>query len=307
MALSLFDQANALTKANQVNPTLNPFEEDKGVAGRVNTITSQDGPLMQLAATRARQDANKMGLRNSSMAVGAGQKAVLEAATPLATADASLYQQSRLANQQAQNAASTTNSNNAIQAGMRGTELDQGGMMFDKEMAQKNQQFDATLGLDKARLGETTRQFDTSQASNRSMFDKEMAQKAEQFGLTQTQQMALANLDVQTKLKMSEIESANRADIQSNMNISNAWGTLMTNIAQIQNNPDLEQAAKQTLIDNTMDQFNRFSTFWKKATGGTVDVSDLLMPLGGAGQPTQPVNMGPVMRKPEPVPYVTDR
>ena len=466
MAISILDRANALTQANQIKPTVNEFDETKGVAGRVNSITSQDGPLMQLAATRAKQSANALGMRNSSLAVGAGQKAVLDAATPLASADASLYQQQGLANQSAQNTAATANSTNAITAGMRGAELDQNNDQFGKTLgenarqfnvssgnqvdqygrtlAENSRQFDATTGLSgrqlslqekaqadglkmeqtkvdaqiaqfaqqlgisqqelglkrdslsqeqqqflagleqkkaelgqqasqfgqtiglqtraqgaseaqaaqqqalqvaqldaqkdqfakqlgmsaqeldlkrdslsvqdrqflqgldqqKAQLAQQGQQFQQTQASQLKMFDDELGQKAKQFGLTQQQQTALANLDKDTKLQMATIEAQFKGGIQNSANISNAWGSMMTQIGNVQNNPDLESGAKTTLINNTIGAFKGFATFWNRAAG--IDVSALLnfsagdVPPGGGAAPATPPAAPPARGDPRP-------
>lgn len=51
-------------------------------------IMSKDSRLMQAAETRGRQSANKRGLINSSMAVGASQDAVLDQVVPLASQEA---------------------------------------------------------------------------------------------------------------------------------------------------------------------------------------------------------------------------
>lgn len=58
------------------------------VAGGVEKIIAQDSPLMQQAAARANAKMNERGLLNSSQAISAGQSAVLDAATPIAAADA---------------------------------------------------------------------------------------------------------------------------------------------------------------------------------------------------------------------------
>lgn len=93
---------------------------DQTVQGQVKKIIDDNSPLMQQAETRALQKANARGLMNSSIAVGAGQSALYDAATPIATADAATYgnsaqfnagneQQMTLANQNATNAAGQFN------------------------------------------------------------------------------------------------------------------------------------------------------------------------------------------------------
>lgn len=63
--------------------------EDDSVATQVAALTSQDSPLMRQAATRGAQVANRRGLLNSSLAAQSAQEAVIGAATPIASQDAS--------------------------------------------------------------------------------------------------------------------------------------------------------------------------------------------------------------------------
>ena len=60
---------------------------------------------MTRARAGAMQSANSRGLLNSSMAAGAGEAAVIDAALPIAQQDANTFSQQRLANQQVSNAA----------------------------------------------------------------------------------------------------------------------------------------------------------------------------------------------------------
>lgn len=96
----------------------------------------------------------------------------------------------------------------------------------------------------------------------------------------------LAAIDRDTKTALLTLESQYKSDIASNENIAQAWGTAMSSIDKIQNNPDLDENAKNTLIGNTLGNFKAFTEFWKKAGGGTVDVSDLLNfgPAGANGE-----------------------
>lgn len=61
---------------------------DQTVAGQIKNIIAEDGPLAQMNKANAEQDMNRRGLINSSMAVGAGQKALYESALPIAQQDA---------------------------------------------------------------------------------------------------------------------------------------------------------------------------------------------------------------------------
>lgn len=74
---------------------------DKTVSGGIEKIIAQGSPLMQQAEARAMQKMNERGLLNSSQAITAGQSAVIDAAMPIATADASQATQMVLADKQA--------------------------------------------------------------------------------------------------------------------------------------------------------------------------------------------------------------
>lgn len=74
-------------------------DPNASVSGRVNQIISEGSPLMERAETRAKEQMNGRGLLNSSMAVGAGQTALYDAAMPMAAQDASYAQNMNLAEQ----------------------------------------------------------------------------------------------------------------------------------------------------------------------------------------------------------------
>lgn len=82
---------------------------DQTVEGRTQGLIAQNSPLMQLAETRANQASNSRGLINSSMAVGAGQTAVMDAATNIAKQDAQTSANAAQLNTQAANTAQLAN------------------------------------------------------------------------------------------------------------------------------------------------------------------------------------------------------
>lgn len=80
-------------------------ESQDTVQGRISGVIAANSPLMQAAGTRAKQAANRRGVLNSTMAIGAGEKAVLDTALPIAQQDAQTYFAARGANAAAGNAA----------------------------------------------------------------------------------------------------------------------------------------------------------------------------------------------------------
>jgi hypothetical protein len=75
------------------------------VSGQLDTLLGQDSPYLQRARAGAVQTANSRGLLNSSMAAGAGEAAAIDAALPIASADASVYGTASRDNQTAKNTA----------------------------------------------------------------------------------------------------------------------------------------------------------------------------------------------------------
>lgn len=72
-------------------------DDDESVANRVNTLQSQDSPLMRQAAAAGAASANRRGLQNSSIGIGAGIAATLGAVTPIASQEAQAAQTRNLA------------------------------------------------------------------------------------------------------------------------------------------------------------------------------------------------------------------
>lgn len=112
--------APSITQVQKTTPQAVDVTPEQTVEGRTQGIIASNSPLMQLAESRAMQQANGRGLINSSLAAGAGQAAVLDAATGIAKQDAATHanaatvnakaaNDSQLANQDAVNKAATAN------------------------------------------------------------------------------------------------------------------------------------------------------------------------------------------------------
>ena len=276
------DQIQTIKNDSQYTANTNTFDEANGTAGRVDSIIAKDSPLMQRAASKANQTMNARGLMNSSMAVGAGQAAVMDAAVPIASTDAQLFSQQKLANQTSLNDAARANAEMRGTIGMKGVDLKEQGRQFDVSEAGTNTRFNTELE-------QQDRQFDANQAGMTDRLMKELDSRVE-----------LAGIDRDTKLAIVQAQTDSQNLIAGNENIAKAWGTVMDQIGQIQNNPDLDATTKTQLIQNTLAGFQSFTGFWQKASGGAVDVSDLLKfnvtTTGSSDPETKQVDTGPVMR-----------
>lgn len=89
-----------------VTRTVNPNET---VSAQLDRILAKGGPTMDRARAGSVQTANSRGLLNSSIAATAGEAAVIDAALPIATADANTYGTASRDNQSYQNTAGQFN------------------------------------------------------------------------------------------------------------------------------------------------------------------------------------------------------
>lgn len=100
----------ATTTAQQAQPYgFKPYDftvtPNQTVQGQLQQIIQTNSPLMQQAQARARAEMNARGLLNSSMAIGAGQQAVIQQALPIAQQDAAAFERAATNTSQAYNVA----------------------------------------------------------------------------------------------------------------------------------------------------------------------------------------------------------
>lgn len=228
------------------------------VQTHLKNIVQDDSPLMQQAARIATQKANERGLVNSSMAVGAAQDAVIGQAMPIAQADAATYDRA---------ATNTANQQNAAS------------------------QFNATAAnnVSLANQAATNEALRSQQQGSIALIDRQMSNDAN---------MALARLDADTKVQLTNLDNRTRSLLQSNQSASNAYVQTIQNINQIQMNPQMGAAAKQQAIDNQLallrEQFKQIEAQDVAATGGfdypqeiaELKIGDFFAPTLGPGVKT---------------------
>jgi hypothetical protein len=102
--------ADMISQLATWTPTLGSIDPaTETVQGQMQGLLAANSPYMELARQNALATANGRGLLNTSIAAGAGEKAAIESALPIANADAQLYMQQSMANQNAQNQAGQFN------------------------------------------------------------------------------------------------------------------------------------------------------------------------------------------------------
>lgn len=270
--------------------TIDPAKQT--VAGQVDSILASDSPLMQRARTMATQQMAQRGLVNSSMAVGAGQAAMVDRATPIAAQDANTYNQVASDNMAASNQAGMFNAGEQNRFGLQKSDQN-----FSAQQADINRQFqtgervgaqDFQAGQNQIQLGfqermaklqeagqdfrqardiasrEAITQLEQAGITNR--FDQELALKSDMFNVEQIN--ADRRLIEQNSFDLQKLGlqlDAQRQDIPTAFaaNISN---TTMQGVNAIMADGNLAATAKQGAIDNLVkyanSQISWASTFY---------------------------------------------
>lgn len=228
---------------------------DQTVVSQLKGIIDSGSPLMQQAETRAKNAMNSRGLINSSMAVGAGQDAVIAAATPIATADAATYERAATNTTQGQNTA------------------------LAAQAAAKN-----TAGLQDAQLQTNTSQFNAGQ-QNAAL---SAAAGASNTVALQAQQNEanLQNIKTNraTDLQIAQLTEANKNILQSSSIAGQLYNTSLANLSAIISNPNMSEEQKTTALNDGVAQLNDALSVISKITN-TPGVASLLT-FGGAATPT---------------------
>lgn len=185
-------------------------DDNELMSNQVNKVIAQDSPLMQQAATSAKKAANRSGLLNSSMAVQAGQAAVMDRAMPIAQYDAGVNTNVLDKNQ------ANTQQTNIFNAGQ-----EQDVSKFNATNQQQNSQFNA------------------AEANKTSIVNASESNKVlQQF------------LDNTNKLQLADIEASYKTLMQAEASAMQLYQQSVKNISEILMNPDLDATAKQKAITN---------------------------------------------------------
>jgi hypothetical protein len=193
--------------ATAANRTL---DNNELMSTQVDKIIAADNPLMQQAATRAKQVANKSGLLNSSMAVQAGQAAVMDRAMPMAQYDAGAH--TNVAN---------TNTANQQQTGI-----------FNAGQTQDINKFNTTVDAQ-------TSQFNAGEANKTSIVNA-----------SEDNKILATMMDTQTRMQLADIEASYKVLMQSEASAMSVYQQSVKNISEILMNPDLTAAAKTAAVAN---------------------------------------------------------
>ncbi len=205
-------------------------DESQTMQGRVASVIDENSALMQRAASKAKEQMNARGLINSSMAIGAGQSAVLDAAMPIAQQDSNIFAQQRIANQQASNEARQFNAGEANKFGLTKLEGQIKSTLADKdivaakdrlvtELSSREKLSAADIAAAKERLGmELSSRKDLSQADIAAAMER-LGMELESRATLQTEELAsrekVAGMEIESADKRLDKEIQSREDLQT--------------------------------------------------------------------------------------------
>lgn len=273
-------------------------DSNQTVQGQVQGIIAANSPLMQQAQTRARQQAAGLGLLNSSMAVGAGQSALYDAALPMAQADAATYA----------NAARTN-------AGERNTTN-----RFNTGALNQASEFTAgaanTANLANMDAQNQAAQFNTAQQNAAAQFEADTGFRSQlanqdagvKTALTQYDgqlKAMLANADAATRVQLQEMDGAIRTNLanieakyqkemQASQSMAQSYQAMIDSITRIMTDQKLKADGKQAAIDQITQMYS--DTLQLQQDIGGLELGSLLAPsefIPGAAPAPAPAAAAP--------------
>ena len=207
------------------------------VEKRMEGLLSSDSPYLTAARTRAKQAANVRGLLNTSMAAGAGEKAAIETALPIAQQDAKYFQESAGKTQTGR-----------VQEGLYETQGE-----ISKDIATHEGEIASGLSAQKA---EETKALSTQEATQRaelSLQESLQTQDLEQIvqaGANYRQQM---ELNVQNAIATMELGTEERTAYANS--VAEMGENFMLELNNIQRDPNVTSAAKTGAIKSLRDAY----------------------------------------------------
>ena len=236
--------------AQTYDPTAWSVDSDQTVQGQMNNIIAADSPMMQQAKTGALQQMNQRGLINSSMAIGAGQDAVMKNALPIAQQDANMYGRSGEFNAAASNQRDQFNAGSLTDTAK-----------FNSSSALQNSQFNAAQ-QNTEREANAQRQ----QESNLAAADTQNKLVVQQ--LDNAFKATMASADNQTKIQLQQIDATTRESLaeteaefkqlmQTTQGATDLYQQAIKNINDLVMNPDLDAAA---ISSGTTNQLNNLKS-----------------------------------------------
>lgn len=212
-------------EASNYDATTSDVSNNATVQGRMEGLLSQGSQYMKLAESKANEVSNQRGLLSSTMAVGAAQRANIEAALPIASQDAATFDLRERSNQGYLNQADQFN------AGQ------------DQQMELANMESENQAGQFNAGASQQASEFNASQANQ--MLQQQWSQES-----AQAHEQTMASLNAQ--LEQGLIDSKAFANLRGQYldSFTSVVNESNINISEIQSNANIPAEEKTKMIEN---------------------------------------------------------
>ena len=191
--------------------------QDDSVDTQVQRITATNSPLMQQARAQGQAGMARRGLLNSSMAVGAGQQAVLNTALPMAQQNAAQLAQKNLSAQQ-------YGENRGLNDQKFGFDTKLADQAYQNQRGLNQQQFGFAADLNQQKFGFDTKLADQAYGNQRGLnqqqYDNTLALQNKKFeqdwgmlGAQTDAQVRLSGQDYEQKMQLAQLDNASKERI----------------------------------------------------------------------------------------------
>lgn len=158
------------------------------VEDRLTGLLNKDSDYMKASTTKALQQSNQRGLANSSMAAGAGRLAAIQSALPIASQDATAFNQADQWN------AGQVNNVNANNAGFA-NQAAQANANAENQFGLANQSAENRAALDNANFLNTADQFNATTQNQFDQINQQTKNQTDQYNSTVENEFSLKNMD----------------------------------------------------------------------------------------------------------------
>lgn len=257
------------------------IQSQETVAGQMEGLLSKESPLVKMSRTKAKEDANKRGLLNTSMAVQAGEAAAYQSALPIAQQDAQTAATSGQSSQEAQQEIDLTTHKGEVSGGLiekeyglKGElstqESEQTSALSEQEAAQKGTLLETQATQD-IRVAGQQKDYDMAVDTNKSEWDMAIREMMEtnSFNIATMEDLgatARTNIEAANRVLLADIE-ASTGEKQAVVNLANDLGQQFQDTLKGIAVSDLSSASKTAALHNALNSYVSMMTTGAKIAG----------------------------------------
>lgn len=247
------------------NPTTQVVQNNQLVSDRLNGLTSGNSRYIQDARQQGREQAARSGLMTSSIAAGNAERSAIQAALPIAQADAARYGTVADQNMAATNTAAQFNSGANLNAATSDANASNAAGQFNanasNQMAATNMAAQNEAGQFNANAANTNSQFNANSANQAAAYSANAANEGGQFNAGQVNANAQFNAGQFNASALNQeqlAENQHQYDSSLVAQQTNNWLSWQNQreqsmgqiLASIYQNPNLTPAQQQQAADN---------------------------------------------------------